>query len=101
MVDYAGLVGEIKTASLRQQALQPRLDKLTSQLRSALLSSRTHLRKVFRDLDGAKNGTITMSAASPLVLRPPIPPPPPPRARGGFLVHVWRLRAHRLAPGCP
>lgn len=46
MVDYRALFAALHAASVRQQALQPRMDKVLSQLRAALLSSRGHLRKV-------------------------------------------------------
>ena len=46
MVDYRALFASLHHASVRQQALQPRMDKILSQLRAALLSSRGHLRKV-------------------------------------------------------
>lgn len=59
MVDYPALFDGLAAAAARQTALQPRMDKLMSQLRAALLSSRGHLRKVFRDLDVAGCGAIT------------------------------------------
>jgi Ca2+-binding EF-hand superfamily protein len=60
MVDYTALFAGLHAATARQMALQPRIDKLLSQLRAALLSSRSHLRKVFRDLDVAGEGAVTM-----------------------------------------
>jgi len=45
-IDYRSLFAALHAASVRQQALQPRMDKVLSQLRAALLSSRGHLRKV-------------------------------------------------------
>lgn len=59
MVDYPALFDGLAATAARQTALQPRMDKLMSQLRAALLSSRTHLRRVFRDLDVAGCGAIT------------------------------------------
>jgi hypothetical protein len=59
MVDYPSLMRALKAVAERQGTLQPRLDKLLPQLRMALLSSRSHLRRVFRDLDTANTGAIT------------------------------------------
>lgn len=69
MIDYAKLFTSIKAVAERQQVLQPRLDKLISQLRTALLSSRTHLRRVFRDLDVSGTGVITFAEMRNLLLR--------------------------------
>ena len=69
MIDYAALFKTVRDAVIRQQGLQPRLDKLMPQLRAALLSSRTHLRKVFRDLDTTGKGVISFKEFRHLLLR--------------------------------
>jgi hypothetical protein len=69
MVDYAKVFAAVRAVAERQQVLQPRLDKLISQLRTAMLSSRLHLRRIFRDLDVAGNGTVTFSEMRNLLLR--------------------------------
>jgi hypothetical protein len=69
MVDYGALFKSVNDAVIRQRGLQPRLDKLLPQLRAALLSSRTHLRKIFRDLDTAGKGVITFKEFRHLLLR--------------------------------
>jgi len=69
MVAYPALFDGLKAATTKQLALQPRIDKLLSQLRSAVLSSRAHLRKVFRDLDATGVGAITQSEFRHLLRR--------------------------------
>jgi len=69
MVDYRGLFKAIQEKVTAQQGLQPRLDKLLPQLRAALLSSRDHLRRVFRDLDTEGKGVITFKEFRHLLLR--------------------------------
>jgi Ca2+-binding EF-hand superfamily protein len=60
LVAYHALLDGVKEAAERQAALQPRLEKLMSQLRGAILSSREHARRVFRDVDVAGTGSITL-----------------------------------------
>lgn len=69
MVDYTALFEAIRSSAAAQQILQPRLDKLVSQLRAALLSSRSHLRKVMRDLDVTGLGIITFAEFRKLLMR--------------------------------
>jgi hypothetical protein len=69
MVDYEAMFDAIRRSALVQQSLQPRLDKLVNQLRTALLSSRTHLRKMFRDLDVSGKGIITFAEFRRLLMR--------------------------------
>lgn len=69
LVDYNRMFRTIKAVAERQQVLQPRLDKLLSQLRMALLSSRQHLRRIFRDLDTTGKGIITFSEFRRMLLR--------------------------------
>lgn len=60
LVDYAGLFDALKARQATLQAQAARSDtKLLGQLRYALLSSRTHLREVFRNLGLAVPGCIT------------------------------------------
>jgi hypothetical protein len=69
LVDYPRLFQIVKAVAVRQQVIQPRLDKIVSQLRMALLSSRTHLRRIFRELDTLGKGIITFSEFRRMLLR--------------------------------
>lgn len=69
LIDFPKLFRTIKAVADRQQVLQPRLDKIISQLRMALMSSRTHLRRVFRDLDTTGRGIITFTEFRRMLLR--------------------------------
>lgn len=69
MIDYPSLFKTLQDAIIKQQTLQPRLDKILPQLRSAILSSRAHLRKVFRDLDQHQLGLITFQEFRQLLSR--------------------------------
>ena len=69
MVDYPALFRALEEAVVGQQSLQPRMEKVLPQLRAALLSSREHLRRCFRDLNCAGEGVVTFREFRHLLLR--------------------------------
>ena len=69
MVDYPALFRALEEAVVAQQSLQPRMEKVLPQLRAALLSSREHLRRCFRDLNCAGTGVVTFREFRHLLLR--------------------------------